>query len=152
MINEQLYVTNVMLINGDTDASTGDIHFNGDVIIKGNVHYGYSIYAEGSIIIGGNVEAASLTAGMNIELQSGMQGGGKGTIECLGNVSGKFFEQVRITSYNVCYTKLLRNQSVHSCYCLQLHQSLNHTRNYHFCQEHFEGKVVRQHLHEAFQR
>ncbi len=114
MINEQLYVTNVMLINGDTDASTGDIHFNGDVIIKGNVHYGYSIYAEGSIIIGGNVEAASLTAGMNIELQSGMQGGGKGTIECLGNVSGKFFEQVTINCRGDLNANSILHCSIHA--------------------------------------
>ncbi len=109
LINGQLYVTNVLLINGDTDASTGDIQFSGDVIITGNVHYGYSIFAEGSIIINGNVEAASLTAGMNVELRSGMQGGGKGTIDCKGNVSGKFFEQVTIN----CRGDLNANSILH---------------------------------------
>lgn len=119
LINGKLFVTNLLLIEGDTDNSTGDIRFSGDVVVKGNVNYGYSIFAEGNVTVCGSVEAAKIVAGQNVELRNGMQGGGKGSIECLGNVSGKFFEQVNIQ----CKGNLLANSILH-------------------CNIHCEGKVV----------
>lgn len=109
LLNNNLFVTNLLLIEGDTDNSTGDIRFNGDVVIKGSVNYGYSIYADGNVTVCGCVEAAKIVAGGNVILQNGMQGGGKGYIECTGNVSGKFFEQVHI----VCGGSLSANSIMH---------------------------------------
>lgn len=94
--NDKLTVTNVYEINSDVDYLTGDITFEGDLIIHGNVVSGMSLNAAGSITVKGHVEGAKIEAGRDVILENGMQGAGKGKIKAGGNVSGKFFEQVEI--------------------------------------------------------
>lgn len=94
--NEQIEISNLLVIEGDVDTLTGDANFSGDVTVKGNVMTGATIKASGNIYVIGHVEAADLIAGGNVVLQNGMQGGGKGHIVSGGEVSGKFFEQVSI--------------------------------------------------------
>lgn len=93
MNRDEINITKVLDIKGDVDIASGDIVFDGDVVVKGCVCTGAIIRATGDVTISGNVESAYITAGGNVELKSGMQGGGKGTVECDGCLSGKFFEQ-----------------------------------------------------------
>lgn len=95
-INDKLTVTNVYEINSDVDYLTGDISFEGDLIIRGNIAAGMTLKAAGNITVSGHVEGARIEAGKDIVLESGMQGAGKGSIQAGGDVSGKFFEQVEI--------------------------------------------------------
>lgn len=94
--NDSIIISNVLDINGDVDLTTGDIIFNGDVIVHGNVHMGSVIRTKGSITVMGNVEGAILVAEKEIQLKSGMQGGGRGYLEAGGDIWGKFFEQTTI--------------------------------------------------------
>lgn len=94
--NEQIEISNLLVIEGDVDTLTGDANFSGDVTVKGNVMTGAAVKAGGNIHVIGHVEAADLIAGGNVVLQNGMQGGGKGHIIAGKEVSGKFFEQVNI--------------------------------------------------------
>lgn len=94
--SERLIVSNLLEIDGDVTHATGHIDFNGDVVVKGNVITGMSVRATGNITVNGHVEGSSLYAGKDIVLKNGMQGGGRGQIDCRGNVSGKFFEQTEI--------------------------------------------------------
>ncbi len=91
-----LVVSNVFEVKGDVDLTTGDVVFNGDVIIHGNVTTGLRINATGSVSIMGNVEGAIIVSGGDVSLKLGMQGGGRGYIRCGGDLCGKFFEQVKI--------------------------------------------------------
>lgn len=93
---DKLIVSNIFEISGDITNATGNVNFVGDVIIRGGVTTGCIIRASGSITVDGNVEAAQLIAGKDVTLKIGMQGGGIGYIEAGGNVSGKFFEQVKV--------------------------------------------------------
>ena len=91
-----LVVSNVFEVKGDVDLTTGDVVFNGDVIIYGSVTTGLRIEATGNVSINGNVEGAFITCGGDVTLKLGMQGGGRGVIKCGGSLFGKFFEQVKI--------------------------------------------------------
>ena len=94
--NGTLNVSNLLEIKNDVDNVSGDVIFSGDVIIHGNVIGNMTINADGNVNITGNVEAATIIAGGDVVLNSGMQGAMKGSIWCGGNVSGKFFEQTTI--------------------------------------------------------
>jgi len=94
--NDTITITNVLDIPGDVDLTTGDVIFNGDVIVHGNVHMGCVIRSKKNITVMGNVEGAYLQAGGDVQLKSGMQGGGKGYVEAGGDVWGKFFELTKI--------------------------------------------------------
>ena len=57
---------NVLDISGDVDLNIGNIDFNGDVNITGNVITGVTIRAMGSIYIGGYVEGAVIKSNKDI--------------------------------------------------------------------------------------
>lgn len=73
-------VVDTYIVKGDVDYSTGNINFNGTVIITGNVPDGFEVKAEGDIIVFKNVEAARLDAGRDVFVKGGVQGKGKGCI------------------------------------------------------------------------
>ncbi len=94
--NKELIVSNVLEIKGDVDLTTGDVEFNGDVVVHGSVISGSKIKVTGNLTINGNVEGAHIIADGDITLSSGMQGGGHGIVEARGDVYGKFFEQTKL--------------------------------------------------------
>lgn len=55
-------------INKDIDMSTGNIFFNGDIIIRGNVKDGMRVDSSGNIYIYGNVYKSIITAAQNITI------------------------------------------------------------------------------------
>lgn len=76
------------------DLSTGSIHFDGTVIVSGNVESGMEIVAGGDISIGGISEAALLQAAGNIEVKNGVVGHSpeKHFIKAGGALSAKFIQ------------------------------------------------------------
>ena len=58
--NNAFHVRPVLEIKGDVDYGTGNIDFNGDVHIFGDVREGFDVRATGTIIINGLVEAATV--------------------------------------------------------------------------------------------
>ncbi len=73
--NELVIVSNVYEVKQDVDLSTGNIEFEGDVLIRKNVTSGMEIKASGDIIVYGGVENARLIAGHSITVTNGFQGG-----------------------------------------------------------------------------
>ena len=61
-------VAPVLTIPGDVDADTGNIRFDGDVIIRGSVREGLKVVAGRDIIIGGSCYHATIRAGGNINV------------------------------------------------------------------------------------
>lgn len=94
--NGKLSVLPIYIVDGDVDATIGEIVFNGDVLVRGNVSAHPTIRATGSITIEGHVEIATLIAGKDILLKNGMQGAGKSYVYAKGDVSAKFFEQTMV--------------------------------------------------------
>lgn len=95
--DDKLQIEPELLIEGDVSFTTGDVTFQNDIHIRGNVLTGVKVISErGNIIVDGYVESATIKAKKDIVLKNGMQGNGKGYLEAGGDVTGKFFEQVQI--------------------------------------------------------
>lgn len=92
LIDDKVFVSNIYDVEADVDSSTGDIDYDGNVEIKGNVRSGFVVNATGNIEVNGVVEGATLTAGGDIILKRGIQGMGKGILKAKGNVVAKFIE------------------------------------------------------------
>ena len=82
-------------VKGDVDYSVGNIQFNGDVIIGGDVYPGFSIHAEGSVTIRGIVDRATIEAGRDI-VARGIVGDGRGLITAGGNMTVGYAHQANI--------------------------------------------------------
>lgn len=110
--NNKLSVSKIYEVLGDVDYLTGNIDFNGDIIIHGTVAAGMRIRAMGSLSINGHVEAAELIAGGDVILKAGMQGAGTGSIYSGGNVEGRFFEQAKISALGSVVANSMLNCTV----------------------------------------
>lgn len=93
---DKIFVSNEYQIGTDINTSTGDIDYDGNVRINGNVLSGFKVKATGNIVIGGVVEGAEIVAGGDIILSRGMQGVNKGMLIAGGNIVSNFFENATV--------------------------------------------------------
>ena len=94
---DKIFVSNVLeLVN--VDNSTGDIDYDGDVVIKGNVVAGFTVKAAGNITVSGIVEGATVIAGGSITFNRGIQGMTKAVVKAGGNIVSKFIESAESVS------------------------------------------------------
>lgn len=77
---------------GSIDTSTGNIQFQGDILIQEHVLSGFEVTASGSIEVRGQVEGAILRAAGNIVLSSGIRGMGQGLLKSGADILCRFME------------------------------------------------------------
>ena len=97
LAGNKLSVSNVYEINGDVDFNTGNIEFNGTVVIKGSIREGFKVVADGDVevmntIADGVVECTGL-----LRVRNGIVGS-KSRIKAGGSVFTKFIENSIVDS------------------------------------------------------
>lgn len=107
---DTVFVSSTYTVPADVDASTGDIHYTGNVVVTGNVRSGFVVEASGDIEVGGIVEGATLIAGGNIVLKRGAQGMGKGVLQAGYDIVTKFVESCTVSAGHIINT----GSSLHS--------------------------------------
>ncbi|MFV0342289.1 MAG: DUF342 domain-containing protein [Anaerocolumna sp.] len=112
LMDGKVFVSNTFEVLADVDASTGDIVYEGNVIVKGNVLTGYSIHAKGDIIVNGVVEGAKLFAQGQIILKRGMQGMSKGKMQAGSNIISKFIENAEVRAGGYISTEAILHSKV----------------------------------------
>ena len=110
----------------NVDFSTGNIHFEGSVVIEGSIADGFVVEAGGDIQVGNGVGKATLKAGGSIVLKTGINGNGKGVIECGGDLFAKYLESCAVT----CRANVLVEEAImHSRVVAYNHCVLNGRRS-----------------------
>lgn len=71
---------------------TGNIKFDGSVVVEKSIADGFVIEATGEVQVSRGVGRATIIAGGNVLLKSGISGGGEGHIRCGGNLVAKYIE------------------------------------------------------------
>lgn len=101
----------------EVSLASGNIDYDGLVVIEGDVQAGMSVKASGDIHIGGTAEAASLVSGGNIVIKGGVIGnlGRKEhsdlIVRCQGSFSATFVQQARIEAGDSIYIDDVAMQS-----------------------------------------
>lgn len=108
----RVFVSNSYEIPANVDNSTGDIHYDGNVEVKGNVLTGFSIEASGDVMVNGVVEGARIKAGGKIILQRGIQGMNKGYLEAGSDVIAKFIENSEVKAGGSVTTDAIMHSTV----------------------------------------
>jgi uncharacterized protein len=76
---------------------TGNITFDGSVVVEKSIADGFVIEAGGDVQVTRGVGRATIIAGGNVLLKSGINGGGEGRIECGGSLVAKYIEGSVVT-------------------------------------------------------
>jgi uncharacterized protein (DUF342 family) len=123
IIYEEGAVVNVMElldIQKDVDFSTGNIKYSGDVMVHGNVLSGFTIEAEGSIHILGEVESAKIISRNNeVHIERGIIGKGDTLINAKKGIQVVFAQDATLTTEGaITVEKYLLNCDA-TCFCLQ---------------------------------
>ncbi len=96
--NDLLCIDNVYEIKGNVDYHTGNIRANGTVLIEGDVRSGFRVEATESIIIKGNVEAASIySQSGDITIECGILGNERAKILAGGNLTCGFIQDATVS-------------------------------------------------------
>lgn len=107
MDDKRVVIEPLYSVNGDLDVSHGNIVFNGDVEIRGDVRSGTKIEADGSIFIGGHVGSCEIRAGGNITIGKGIQGKYNSRIHANGDIAGNYCEHCKMTAGGKIYANSL---------------------------------------------
>jgi hypothetical protein len=71
----KIHVESTLVLDRDvTPAVDGNLHFGGDILIRGSVARGVSVTAGGSVTITGNVDVAVVQAGGDVTIEGGVHG------------------------------------------------------------------------------
>ncbi|MDF2485635.1 MAG: hypothetical protein K0R46_1803 [Herbinix sp.] len=112
LVDSRVFVSDTFEVHADVDASTGDIEYEGNVVVKGNVITGFSVRAKGDIEVNGVVEGAYIEAGGQIVLKRGMQGMNKGILKANGNIITKFIENAEVIAGGYVSTESILHSKV----------------------------------------
>lgn len=96
VLDGKVNVFSIYEVKHNVDNSTGNIRFNGKVIVMGNVLTGFVIEAEGDVEVYGVVEGALIKSNGSIILHRGIQGMNRGELYCEGDLIAKFIENSKI--------------------------------------------------------
>ena len=91
LVHGRVIVEQVVTLE-NVNYETGNIHFDGSVVVEKEIADGFVVEAGGDIQVGRSVGRATLKAGGNVLLKTGINGNGSGRIECSGNLFAKFIE------------------------------------------------------------
>lgn len=110
--NGAFHVERLLTIQESVDNAVGNLDYNGDIVIQGDVKSGFKVCATGDIIVRGMVEGATLHAGGNIEIAKGMNGNGQGLLEADGDVKITFMEHSTIVCGQNVYASTVINSNI----------------------------------------
>ncbi len=96
VIEGTILISSAVKVDGDVDMTVGNIAFDGDVEIRGNVNAGFRVSAGGNILVHGLVESAELTAGGKIIVKNGVSGGDKARLTAKGDITVKYAERATL--------------------------------------------------------
>ena len=96
----------------NVDVSTGNIRYEGNLVINGNVTTGYEVCASGDIEIRGIVESAVVEAGGQITIAKGMNGMGKGRLKAGSNIIAKYINGATAAAGGYVHSECIINSYV----------------------------------------
>lgn len=89
-------VAEELQIDSNVGLSTGNINYDGNVLVKGDVEAATAIKTQGNLLVKGNVETSDLHIGRDLEVAGGIKGDGKTVIKVGGHLFAKFLENAEV--------------------------------------------------------
>lgn len=98
LAGNKISVSNVYEISGDVDFNTGNIEFNGTVVVKGSVREGFKVVADGDVEVLNTIADGVVECTGNVKVKNGIVGRTKSRIKAGGSVFTRFIENSTVES------------------------------------------------------
>lgn len=108
----KVFVSDVYEVPADVDNSTGNIEYEGSVLIHGNVKTGFEVHASGDIIVEGVVEGAVLSSDNQIIVKHGIHGMYKCDLRAGTNLMAKYIESATVRAGGYVEAEIILNSDV----------------------------------------
>ncbi len=72
---------------GSVDLRSGDLHMQGSLLVKGDVHRSFGVYATGDLEIRGAVDGGNVHSGGSVKIKQGVRGGDAATVCAEGDLA-----------------------------------------------------------------
>jgi uncharacterized protein (DUF342 family) len=102
----------LLVIKGDVDNTVGNLDVVGSLLVQGDIRDGFEVKATESITVKGIIEGAIVTAGLNVQVQVGINGSNHGRITAGGDVISGFIEMAGIEAGGSVFSSSIINSSV----------------------------------------
>ena len=110
--NGHIQIEEIYTIRENVGPHTGNIDFNGSVVINGSVLEGFEVNAKDDVTIKGMVEGGNIKAGGNILVKNGIQGIRTSVIEAAGNITSAFIENATLICGGTIYSDIALNSHI----------------------------------------
>ena len=97
----QVSVGEVFTVEGDVDYHTGNIDFDGSVVVGGDVLPGFEVKARGNVEVFGSVDDGIIEAGGDVVVQYGIFSKGRGYVTAKGDVKAWHLENVAVNARRI---------------------------------------------------
>jgi len=91
LISDKVVVLDVLKVD-NVDNKTGNIRFDGSVVVKENILSGFKVVADGDVQVNGVVEGGYIENTGDVIIKKGIQGYNRLIVRTSGNLSAKFIE------------------------------------------------------------
>jgi len=96
MIKDSVSMSEVLEIKGDVDNSTGNIDFNGSVVVGGSIIQGFRVTAIGNIEVKGSIGGAEVECVGNLVADKGIVGMHKANIKVGGSLYARMIQDANV--------------------------------------------------------
>lgn len=110
----------ILDIPTDVDYNTGNIDYQGDVHIHGDVRGTFTVKATGNITVDGLVEAATVEADGDILISCGVLGDNNAVIKAGGNVRAKYIDNCVVSAGKSVFADCIMSSQVSSDESIQV--------------------------------
>jgi len=116
IIGPRTWISPLLVVNRNIDFKSGNIDFDGAVMVRGNVLDLFSVKATGNIVVRGLVEAAQVEAGGNLIVAGGIAGKEKAVIKVEGSLKARFVDNATVTgAADIYIQREILNSKVSTC-------------------------------------
>lgn len=115
LTRQQISVLAVVEIRTDVDFSTGNIESPTDVLIQGTVRDTFTVRSDKSISVRGAIEAATVEAGTDVEVNGGIAARSQGQVVARGQIRTKFCDEANLKADgDIIVTRQSLNSHLHT--------------------------------------
>ncbi|MDF1836254.1 MAG: FapA family protein [Planctomycetota bacterium] len=124
----EVYVTNILDVEGDVDLGCGNIDVTGSVHVAGTIRSGFRVHAGQDVDVDLAIEAADVKAGQSLTVGSGILSGAEGLVQAEALIQAKFSQNASLRSGGDVILEVDTNSTIEAAESILARDGAGHLR------------------------